>query len=74
MNALQHSNLCSDRLLANDIYKIAVSKGEGDCEARVERATARDVMLSCTPEKGERGPNRKFVYNIRSKALVKQID
>jgi hypothetical protein len=56
------------------IYKIAISKGTGDCEVRVERATARDVVLSCTPEKGPGGANYKFVYDIRSKALVKEID
>jgi hypothetical protein len=56
------------------IYKIAISKGEGDCEVRVKRATAKDVVLSCTPEKGGPGPNHKFVYDIRSKALIKQIE
>ena len=58
----------------DSIYKIAISKGEGDCEVRIERATAQDVVLSCTPEKGMPGPNRKFVYSLRSKALVKQIE
>lgn len=57
------------------VYTIALSKGHAYCEARVERATAKDVVLSCTPEKGNLPePNRKFVYDIRSKALVKQID
>ena len=56
------------------IYKIALRKGYGDCLARVESATASDVVLSCTSEKGESGPNRKFIYDIRSKRLVKQID
>lgn len=56
------------------VYKIAISKGEGDCEARIESATAKEVVLSCTLEKGERGPNHKFVYDIRSKTLVKQIE
>ncbi len=57
------------------VYQIAVESGRGDadCYARVERATATDVVLSCTPEKGRRGPNRKFVYDIRAKALVKRI-
>src|SRR5450755_2510057 len=44
------------------IYKIALRKGYGDCLARVESATASDVVLSCTSEKGESGPNRKFIY------------
>jgi hypothetical protein len=56
------------------IYKVAISKGEGDCEVRVERATVKDVVFSCTPEKGGPGPNHKFVYDIHSKALVKQIE
>ena len=56
-------------------YKIAVEHGRGDadCYARVERATATDVVISCTPEKGRPGPNRKFVYDVRAKVLVKQV-
>ena len=58
------------------VYQISVAKGlpEGDCYARVERATATDVVISCAAEKGRPGPNRKFVFDIRAKALVKQID
>ena len=56
------------------VYQIALSKGEGDCQTRVERATATDVVLSCEPEKGACGPNHEFVYDIRSKALVKHIE
>ena len=58
------------------VYQISVGTGlgEGDCFARVERATATGVVISCTPEKGSHGPNRKFIYDLRAKALVKQID
>ena len=58
------------------VYQITVAKGssEGDCYARLERATATDVVISCAAEKSKAGPNRKFVYDIRAKALVKQID
>jgi hypothetical protein len=55
------------------IYKVAIAKGEGDCEVQVERATGKEVVLSCTPEKGAPGPDHKFIYDIRSKKLVKQI-
>jgi len=56
------------------LYRLAVTPGKGDCFAHVERATATDVIVSCTPEKGMLGPNRKFVFDIRSKALKKQYD
>jgi hypothetical protein len=56
------------------LYKIVVDNGQDDCYARVERATATDVVLSCTPEKGGPGLNRKFVYDIRAKALVKRVE
>lgn len=58
------------------LYNIAVETGfhDADCYARVERATATDVVISCTPEKGRTGPNRKYVYDVRAKALVKRVD
>lgn len=55
------------------VYRIAMAAGEGDCEVGILRATSKDVVLSCTPEKGEAGPNYRFIYDIRSKALVKRI-
>lgn len=58
----------------NLIYKLAISKQEDGCELRVERATAKDLLLSCTPEKGNRGPNYEFVYDIGSKELIKQLE
>ncbi|MFL6449789.1 MAG: hypothetical protein ACJ746_19215 [Bryobacteraceae bacterium] len=57
------------------VYKIAIQKGPGDCEGRVERATATDLVMSCRPEKGDlRGLNHKFVYNVHSKALAGQLE
>jgi hypothetical protein len=58
------------------LYKLAAENGfhDADCYARVERATATDVVISCTPEKGRAGPNRKYVYDIRAKAVVKRVD
>jgi nitroreductase len=58
------------------IYRIAVEKGsaDADCYAMVERATTKNVVLSCTPEAGRPGPNRKFIYDVRAKALIKRID
>ena len=40
----------------------------------MERATKADVVISCAAEKGRAGPNRKFVFDVRAKALVKQMD
>ncbi len=41
----------------------------------VERATATDLVVSCTPEKGDlRGFNYKFVYDVHSKALTGQVE
>ncbi len=58
------------------IYQLAVANGiyDEDCLPRVERATETDVVISCQPEKGGRGAHRKFVYDIRAKALVKRVD
>ena len=58
------------------IFQIAVANGiyDADCFVRVERATHTDVVIACHPEKGGPGPHRKFVYDIRAKALVKRVD
>jgi hypothetical protein len=58
------------------VYRLAVDKGQRDidCSARLERVTSTEVVISCTPEKGRFGPMRKFVYDSRAKALVKQFD
>ena len=58
------------------VYRVGVEKGpkDIDCTARLERATSTEVVISCTPEKGRLGPMRKFVYDSRAKALVKQFD
>lgn len=58
------------------LYKIAVENGSGDddCYARVERVTATDVVISCTPEKSQPRTNRKFVYDLRAKALVQRVN
>ncbi|MFN0106953.1 MAG: hypothetical protein ACKV2U_33275 [Bryobacteraceae bacterium] len=58
------------------LYKIEVENAlhVEACSARVERATATDVVISCTPEKGPAGPNRKYVYDIRAKGLIKRVE
>lgn len=58
------------------IFQIAVANGiyDEDCLPRVERATNTDVVIACQPEKGGPGAHRKFVYDIRAKALVKRVD
>jgi len=56
------------------VYEISVSQNSEDCdEVSVENVTAKDVVLSCMPEKGGPGPNHKFVYDLRSKSLVKEF-
>ncbi len=58
------------------IYQIAVTQGrnDGECYARVERVTASQVVISCTPEKGSHGSNWKFLFDARAKTLVKQLE
>jgi hypothetical protein len=52
------------------VYSLALAAGSLDCGARIERATATDIVISCAGEKGYQGLNQKFVYDIRAKALV----
>src|SRR5665213_992223 len=52
------------------VYSLALAAGSLDCGARIERATSTDTVISCAGEKGYRGLNRKFVYDIRAKALI----
>src|SRR5437016_4971832 len=56
------------------VYSIALAPGFLDCEARIERATSTDTVVSCTGEKAYQGPNQKFVYDIRAKALVSRFE
>ena len=42
-----------------------------DCSTSVERMTAQELVLSCIGEKWATYENRKFVYDIRSKTLVR---
>jgi hypothetical protein len=53
---------------------VALAAGFPDCEARIERATSTDTVISCTGEKAYQGANQKFVYDIRSKALVSRFE
>jgi hypothetical protein len=64
--------LLQRRAAPETVYSIAVESGrsDGDCYARVERATAMDVVISCTPEKGRPGPLHKFTYDVRAKKLL----
>jgi hypothetical protein len=54
----------------DQVYALALAAGTFDCNARIERATSTDTVISCTGEKGGQGMNQKFVYDIRAKALV----
>lgn len=57
------------------VYRLALEKGPKDigCAGRLERVTSTEIVVSCTQEKGSFGPMRKFVYDSRAKALVKQF-
>lgn len=57
----------------NVVYRLTVETGF-NCDIRVERVTATDTVLSCTPEKGPFGPLHKFIYDIRAKALLNHIE
>jgi hypothetical protein len=52
------------------VYLLALAAGFPDCEARIERATSTDTVISCMGEKSYQGMNQKFVYDIQAKALV----
>jgi hypothetical protein len=52
------------------VYLLALAAGFPDCEARIERATSTDTVISCMGEKSYQGMSQKFVYNIQAKALV----
>jgi hypothetical protein len=52
------------------VYLLALAAGFPDCEARIERATSTDTVISCMGEKSHQGMNQKFVYDIQAKALV----
>lgn len=64
------------RANTNLVYRITLDRGPADvdCYVLVERVSAAGVVLSCIPDKGVIGPIRKFVYDIRAKALVKRIE
>ena len=57
----------------NRVYTLALSPGFADCSTRIVRATATDTVVQCTGEKSSPGPNRKFVYDLRAKALISQF-
>jgi hypothetical protein len=53
------------------VYRLAIEAGPNDdCATRIERMTARELVLSCIGEKWSTYDNRKFVYDIRAKAVV----
>ena len=58
------------------VYQVVIENGfaDGECSARLERATATDLVIACMPEKGNQGANRKFTYDIRAKVLLSRID
>ena len=56
------------------VYQLAIKPGlRDDCSARVERITGRELVLSGTGEKWTIYENQKFVFDIHTRALVKQF-
>jgi hypothetical protein len=54
----------------DQVYLLTLTAGPPDCGARIERATSTDTVISCTSEKSRQWMNQKFVYDIRTKALI----
>ena len=53
------------------VDRLALEAGPNDdCATRIERITAQELVLSCIGEKWATYDNRKFVYDIRAKAMV----
>ncbi|MCC6536892.1 MAG: hypothetical protein IT162_05045 [Bryobacterales bacterium] len=52
------------------IYRLA-DEDAGDCTMEVDLATARTVLLACFGDKGLRRENRKFLIDVRAKAVVR---
>jgi hypothetical protein len=52
------------------VFMLAIQPGPEECAARILRATATDTIIECRGEKSDRYPNRKFVYDVRAKAVV----
>jgi hypothetical protein len=57
----------------DQVYALALAAGTFDCNARIERATSTDTVISCMGEKSYQGMNQKFVYDVRAKALVRHF-
>ena len=56
------------------VYTLAIEAGPPECAATILRATATDTVIDCRGEKSEHYPNRKFVYDVRAKALVRSFE
>jgi hypothetical protein len=53
------------------VYRLAIEPGPNDdCSTSVERMTAHELVLSCIGEKWATYENRKFVFDIRAKAVA----
>jgi hypothetical protein len=52
---------------------LATKAGLPDCYARIERVTATDTVISCRGEKSATYPNQKWIYDIRSRKLIRQF-
>ena len=56
------------------VYRLAIEPGpDDDCSIAIERMTREELVLSCIGEKWATYDNRKFIYDVHAKALVKQF-
>jgi hypothetical protein len=58
------------------VYTLVIEPNTCGCGGDVgilERVTATDTVISCEYEKSDRQPHRKFVYDVRAKALVGRL-
>jgi hypothetical protein len=55
------------------VYLLSTKSGFPDCDARIERVTATDTVISCRGEKTEQYPNQKWVYDVDAKTLTRQF-
>jgi hypothetical protein len=60
-----------DRTNPSRVYQLAIKPGLGeDCFARIEQITGRELVLSARGEKGAIYDSQKFIFDVRTKALV----
>jgi hypothetical protein len=55
------------------VYSLGTKSGVEGCAVRIERVTVTDSVISCEAEKVGRYVNQKWVYDVRTKKLLRQF-